>query len=90
MRNKFSETVFKNIKKNKNIYVVAADISPSGTMAKLQKSQKNFINVGVAEQNMIGVCAGLAMSGKKVFAYRNKKMSFGILLTTLPLDKTSF
>lgn len=69
MRNKFSETLFKNIKKNKNIFVVAADISPSGAMAKFQKSNKNFINVGVAEQNMIGVCAGLAMSGKKVFAY---------------------
>ena len=69
MRNKFSETLFKNIKKNKNIYVVAADISPSGAMAKFQKSNNNFINVGVAEQNMIGVCAGLAMSGKKVFAY---------------------
>ncbi len=69
MRDKFSETVFNNIKKNKNIYVVAADISPSGVMANLQKNQKNFINVGVAEQNMIGVCAGLAMSGKKVFAY---------------------
>ena len=69
MRNKFSETIFKNIKKNKNIYVVAADISPSGAMAKFQKSNNNFINVGVAEQNMIGVCAGLAMSGKKVFAY---------------------
>lgn len=69
MRNIFSETVYKNIKKNKNIYVVAADISPSGAMAKFQSSEKNFINVGVAEQNMIGVCAGLAMSGKKVFAY---------------------
>lgn len=69
MRDKFSETIYKNIKKNKNIYIVAADISPSGAMAKFQKSEKNFINVGVAEQNMIGVCAGLAMSGKKVFAY---------------------
>ena len=69
MRNKFSETVFKNIKKNKNIFVVAADISPSGAMAKFQKSNNNFVNVGVAEQNMIGVCAGLAMSGKTVFAY---------------------
>lgn len=69
MRNVFSETVYKNIKKNKNIYVVAADISPSGAMAKFQSSVTNFINVGVAEQNMIGVCAGLAMSGKKVFAY---------------------
>ncbi len=69
MRNKFSETLFKNIRKNRNIFVVAADISPSGAMAKFQKSNNNFINVGVAEQNMIGVCAGLAMSGKKVFAY---------------------
>ena len=65
MRNVFSETVYKNIKKNKNIYVVAADISPSGAMAEFQSSVTNFINVGVAEQNMIGVCAGLAMSGKK-------------------------
>lgn len=69
MRNVFSNAVYKNIKKNKDIYVVAADISPSGVMAKLQAKEKNFINVGVAEQNMIGVCAGLAMSGKKVFAY---------------------
>ena len=44
MRNKFSETVFKNIKKNKNIFVVAADISPSGAMAKFQKSNNNFVN----------------------------------------------
>ena len=43
MRNIFSETVFKNIKKNKNIFIVAADISPSGAMAKFQKSNKNFI-----------------------------------------------
>tara|TARA_B100000900_G_C20528184_1_gene695116 strand:- start:340 stop:1239 length:900 start_codon:yes stop_codon:yes gene_type:complete len=69
MRNKFSEIVHKNMKKNKNIFVVAADISPSGAMAKFQNTNSNFINVGVAEQNMIGVCAGLAMSGKKVFAY---------------------
>tara|TARA_A100000164_G_scaffold319176_1_gene300586 strand:- start:59 stop:958 length:900 start_codon:yes stop_codon:yes gene_type:complete len=76
MRNKFSETIFANIKKNKDIFVVAADISPSGAMAKFQKSNKNFLNVGVAEQNMIGVCAGLAMSGKKVFAYTIAPFSF--------------
>ena len=28
-----------------------------------------FINVGVAEQNMIGIASGLAMSGKKVYIY---------------------
>ena len=69
MRNFFSKTIYKNIKKNKNIFVVAADISPEGDMAKLQKTQKNFINVGVAEQTMVGCAAGLAMSGKRPFIY---------------------
>jgi transketolase len=52
----------------KNIFVVSADISPSGKMAELI-NKKNFINVGVAEQSMISMCAGLAMSGAKPFAY---------------------
>lgn len=30
---------------------------------------KQFINVGIAEQNMIGVATGLALEGKKVFVY---------------------
>jgi len=68
MRNKFSEIVYKFSKKNKNIFVISADISPSGKMAELI-NKKNFINVGVAEQSMISICAGLAMSGAKPFAY---------------------
>ena len=69
MRDKFSETIYKNIKLNKKIFVVAADISPSGKMAQYQKNNKNFINVGVSEQTMISMCAGLAMSGLRPFAY---------------------
>ena len=47
-----------------------ADISPAGKMETFQKNHKNrFINVGVAEQTMIGVCAGLAASKKIPFAY---------------------
>ena len=66
MRDKFSEIIFKNSQRNKNIVIVAADISPSGKMAKLQKGSSSFINVGVAEQSMIGVCAGLALGGKNL------------------------
>ena len=69
MRNKFSETIYSLSKSNKKIYVVASDISPSGKMAKFQSQKKNFINVGVSEQVMIGICAGLALSGMKPFAY---------------------
>src|SRR3990172_4207808 len=35
----------------------------------IKKFPDKFINAGVAEQNMIGLAAGLAMAGKKVFAY---------------------
>ena len=70
MRNAFSEEIFEHIKKNKNIYIVAADISPSGKMAEIsKKNDKQIINVGVAEQVMTGVAAGLAMDNNKVFCY---------------------
>jgi transketolase len=70
MRNIFAETLYKCAIKNKNIYIVAADISPAGSMEKFRKNYPNrFINVGVAEQVMIGVAAGLAMRKKKPFAY---------------------
>ena len=34
-----------------------------------KKYPERFINVGVSELVMIGVCAGLALQNKKVFAY---------------------
>ena len=34
-------------------------------MTKFQKSNNNFINVGVAEQNLTGVATGLGLLGKK-------------------------
>ena len=68
MRNTFAEEVYLQSIKNKNIYVLVADISPAGKINKFQKNNpKNFINVGVSEQTMIGVSAGLAMQGKRVF-----------------------
>jgi len=70
MRNAFSEEIYKHIKKDKNIYIVAADISPSGKMAEIsEKNDKQIINVGVAEQVMIGVAAGLSIEKNKVFCY---------------------
>ena len=70
MRDIFAEELYQNAIKNKNIYIVVADISPAGNMKKFQKKNPNrFLNVGVSEMTMISMCAGLALEGKKPFAY---------------------
>ena len=70
MRNIFSDTLYKHAIKNKKIYIIAADITPTGKMIEFQKiNPDRFINVGVSEQSMIGICAGLSMSGMRPFAY---------------------
>jgi len=70
MRDAFSEQLYKEAVKNKNIYIVVADISPAVSMSKFRKEfPDSFINVGVAEQSMVGIAAGLAMKGKIVFTY---------------------
>lgn len=70
MRNTFSDYVYELTKKNNKIKIIAADISPSGKLAELQKKHpEKIVNVGVAETSMISLCAGLAMSGYLPFAY---------------------
>jgi transketolase len=70
MRNTFSEALYQEATDNPDIYVVVADISPAGSMSKFSTQYPGrFINVGVAEQSMIGICAGLALKGCQPFAY---------------------
>jgi len=70
MRNKFSEVLSRLATKNKKIYIVVADISPAGKMETFQKKFKNrYFNVGVAEQGMVGLAAGLAIKGAIPFIY---------------------
>ena len=70
MRNMFSKTLFECATENPDIYIVVADISPAGPMMEFQTNHPDrFINVGVAEQTMIGMCAGLALKGCQPFAY---------------------
>ncbi|MDC1125950.1 transketolase C-terminal domain-containing protein [Candidatus Pelagibacter sp.] len=70
MRNKFAQIFFDLAKKDKKLRLIAADISPAGDFGKLiKKFPDKFINIGVAETSMISLCAGLAMTGLKPFAY---------------------
>jgi len=55
--------------KNQNIVVMNCDLSGSCKTADFcAKFPERFFNMGIAEQNMMGVAAGLATTGKTVFA----------------------
>ena len=70
MRDMFAEELYQNAIKDKSIYVIVADISPAGNMQNFQKMYPDrFVNVGVSEMTMIGMCAGLALEKKRPFAY---------------------
>jgi len=54
---------------NKNLVVMDADLSKSTMTAEFGKAYpERFFNMGIAEQNMYGAAAGLALSGKVVCA----------------------
>lgn len=56
-------------KKNENIVVFDADLSKSTMTADFGKEfPDRFFNAGIAEANMMGMAAGMAMSGKVAFA----------------------
>tara|TARA_B100000900_G_C20597394_1_gene723991 strand:+ start:1328 stop:2248 length:921 start_codon:yes stop_codon:yes gene_type:complete len=69
MRNKFIETLSRLVEKNKEIILLTGDLG-FGVFDEFSKIfPENFINVGVAEQNMTGIASGLALEKKIVFTY---------------------
>ncbi|MFH1181035.1 MAG: transketolase C-terminal domain-containing protein [bacterium] len=69
MRKVFFKTLEDIAKEDKSIFLLAADLGVKFFQNFKDIDPKRAINVGVAEQNMIGVAAGLAMSGKNVYCY---------------------
>ncbi|WP_110953998.1 transketolase family protein [Anaerosinus massiliensis] len=54
---------------DKDIVVLCSDSKGSGSLAPFSKERpEQFIEVGIAEQNLVSISAGLASCGKKVFA----------------------
>ncbi len=69
MRNTFVKTLFEIAKKDKNVILITGDLGYNVFEEYKKELPNQYINIGVCEQNMIGVSAGLAHEGKKVFAY---------------------
>tara|TARA_Y100001936_G_C16034659_1_gene647780 strand:- start:578 stop:1525 length:948 start_codon:yes stop_codon:yes gene_type:complete len=64
----FGETLLEEGKKNSDLIVVTSDSRGSGKIVPFGKELPDqIIEVGIAEQNLVGVCSGLAAGGKIVF-----------------------
>jgi transketolase len=67
---------------DKNVVVLDADLSTSTHTSMFQKKYPDrFFNVGISENNMMGVASGLSWTGKKVFV-----SSFAIFATGRAYD----
>jgi transketolase len=65
----FAETLLKLAHANPNIFVVTSDSRGSGKLGPFgEQLPRQLVEVGIAEQNLVGIAAGLAAAGKKSFA----------------------
>ena len=63
------DTLMGLAKDDKNIYVLTSDSRGSTSIKNFANEfPKQFVEVGIAEQNLVGIAAGLATTGKKCFA----------------------
>ncbi|MFA9455362.1 transketolase family protein [Halalkalibacter sp. AB-rgal2] len=67
-RQAISENLLNLAKENKDILVLTSDSRGSASMVQFGKELPDqIIEVGIAEQNIVGIASGLAHSGKKPF-----------------------
>ena len=67
-RNGYGEGLVELGQKNPHVVVLSADLTDSTRASYFKdKFPKRFIEVGIAEQNMMGIAAGMALSGKIPF-----------------------
>lgn len=69
MRMAFAKTLQELARENKNIMLLSGDLGYSLWEPFIEELPDQFLNTGVAEQSMVGVAAGMALSGKIVYTY---------------------
>lgn len=69
MRNAFIRSVLELAKADRNIELVTGDLGFDVLKPFWEAVPDQFLNVGIAEQNMTSMAAGMAMEGKIVFTY---------------------
>ena len=82
-RDVYGKTLVELGRENKNIVVLDTDLSASTKTSLFQKQfPERFFNMGIAEANMMGFAAGLALSGKIAFA-----SSFAMFAALRPFEQ---
>ncbi|MBU0477594.1 1-deoxy-D-xylulose-5-phosphate synthase [bacterium] len=69
MRDAFFNKLYEIAKNDRNVIVVSADMGAPSLDKFRRDLPSQFINVGIAEQNMVTVATGLALTGKNVYTY---------------------
>lgn len=69
MRDRFIQALTERAKQDRSIVLVTGDLGFGVLDRFISACPKQFINAGVAEQNMTGIAAGMGLTGKKVFTY---------------------
>ena len=69
-RKSFTSTLLELAQQDKDIIAVTSDASGSATLTDFGKAlPEQFVEVGIAEQDAVGISAGLASAGKKPFIF---------------------
>lgn len=69
MRGQIIDSIFQRMAQDPNIFFLTADMGINLVEKFEEKYPERFLNVGIAEQNLVGVSAGLANLGYRPFAY---------------------
>lgn len=69
MRTAFINQLIKEAKINENIFLLVGDLGFSVVEPFAELFPERYLNIGIAEQNMAGIAAGLAMEGYCVYIY---------------------
>ena len=69
MRTAFFRTLLELAEQDERINLIVGDLGFGVVESFAERFPKRFLNVGVAEQNMTGIAAGMALCGKMVFTY---------------------
>jgi transketolase len=69
MRNEFAAAIERIARDDDKVVFITGDLGYNALENVVEALGPRFINAGVAEQNMVGVAAGMAYRGYKVFCY---------------------